>query len=814
MNSLTQNEAFAIYNCETQTFFYPDVLRERFHANFDDRPLWQIIEEDHVVPKVSAQRLKLTLEQLSLIEEPTLVADTVLGVSYAGDYKRYHVSLTVTVPKKQILVGIACEATAYSIGRGGALTGELDDLTGLWSRKAFLLHLSYQLTQPPMRENTQLAVVHLDIHQFKLINDIFSPAEGDRLLWFVAATLKKGGVTAARLDADRFAYFVEVDSAEQLEKQVLKFITEIENYHLAFNVICTAGAYIIEEKALAPEQILNYAIMAQATIKHSFEKKYALYDSVLHSTLLGEREIVSSMRYALKTNQFVVYYQPQFNHSTGMLVGAEALVRWNHPEKGLILPQAFISIFEKHNFISALDLFVFEQVCAFLEKSIDNRLYVAPIFVNLSRQDFFKPDFILQMEKIRRHYGIPAKFLRLELTESFFLGDNNFINNAVSQLHQYGYLVALDGFGHGHSSLNMLNEVPFDLIKLETQFLKSMNDKGKRGGTILSNIVRMLNWLQLPMIAEGVETREQADFLRSIGCDCLQGSLYAAPMSEADYILLLTECRGERPLKLEQVSGETSDFWSSHSPESLIFNSLVGPAAVFSYDGKNIELQRVNRKYLIEIGMNASESELLRNDPLYFMDDANQSIMRRTLERAILSKQEEECETWRNFKSSCCGDDRLCIRTTLRLINGNRGFYLFYGTIRNISSEKKCIEELKNGERQFRAAFEQINIYMWDFNLLTRDMRPCYRCMRDLGLPSIVKNYPEPLIESGLIPEDYADIYRNYMRKIEAGVPKLEFVMPLTSGRIPFRFRYTTEFDDLGRPIKAFGSATRVVLNE
>ena len=172
--------------------------------------------------------------------------------------------------------------------------------------------------------------------------------------------------------------------------------------------------------------------------------------------------------------------------------------------------------------------------------------------------------------------------------------------------------------------------------------------------------------------------------------------------------------------------------------------------------------------------------------------------------------EEQTCETWRTFHSKCCGESRLCIRSNIRMIGKANDQALIYAMVQNVTNEKKRYETLLQGDNLLRKAFDHANVYAWEYIISTREMHPCFRCMRDLGLPPLLKNYPEPAIELGIIPPEYADLYRDWHRQIAEGVEKLEMVIPLTAGRIPFRVIYTTEFDGSHKPFKAYGSAELV----
>ena len=461
------------------------------------------------------------------------------------------------------------------------------------------------------------------------------------------------------------------------------------------------------------------------------------------SMRMTREEILSSLDTALAEKQFVIYIQPQFNHATKQLVGGEALVRWIHPEHGMQSPVDFIPVFEDSGLIPKLDLYVFERVCEYQRKCLDEDSYTFPLSFNVSRVDLLLPDYIDSMEEIRKAYDVPVEYLRAEITESSaVMGGSEHAVEIINRFHELGYMVEMDDFGCGYSSLNALKDLEVDILKLDIKFLRG--HVGGRGGIIISSVINMAKWLNTPVIAEGVETFEQADYMLSIGCEIIQGYCYSKPLPADEY-------------------------------------------------------------------HNLSEHDVLTHEPdAFFSNHTEVETYVSTLKRAIESKKEEECETWRTITSKCCGESRLCIRSSIQLIGRMDGKYLFYIMIRNITNEKMTFNNLFTSEKILKATFDHANIYAWEYTVATKEMRPCFRCMRDLGLPPLLKNYPEPAIELGIIPPEYADLYRDWHRQIAEGVEKLEMVIPLTAGRIPFRVIYTTEFDGSHKPFKAYGSAELV----
>ncbi len=528
---------------------------------------------------------------------------------------------------------------------------------------------------------------------------------------------------------------------------------------------------------------------------------------------MNEPELVGCFEDALQFDHIYAVYQPQINHSTGRMVGAEALMRWKHPIYGVQMPGDFIPVLEKNNLIYRADLHIFETVCKFQRKCLDQGISIIPISVNMSRYDIYNTNYVEEIEAIRMKYDIPVQYLRLEITESSAIGGLELITRVLRQLHDRGYTVEMDDFGSGYSSLNILKDLDVDVIKLDMAFLAGKI--GGRGGTILSSIVQMTKWLGTPVIAEGVETMEQADYMKSTGCNYIQGYLYYKPLSEEEFLVKMMQLDHE-PLTPGMHLVKTLDagkFWDPNSMETLIFNNFVGGAAIFTYDVENhaLDILRVNRKYVKELGMNMSEHEIIGKDPWAFHDEKSREKYEKALKRAIEFKDEEMVETWRTFVSDCCGEDRICIRTYLRVIGDAGTQYLFYSMVQNVTAEKKRDIQLAEDEARYKFAFEQANVYAWEYTIATKEMRPCFRCMRDLGLPPLIKNYPEPVIENGVFPLDYADMYRDWHKQLEQGVDYLEAIIPLTVGRVPFHVRYTLEKDENGRPLKAYGSATLVI---
>ena len=283
------------------------------------------------------------------------------------------------------------------------------------------------------------------------------------------------------------------------------------------------------------------ANLALRSIKGNYNTRFALYDTNMHQRLILKHQMQEEADQALIAGEFEPFIQPVFDASTGTVVAGEALARWKHPEKGLISPGAFLPFFENSGFIARLDGYMREEVCRILSLISAKGLPQIPLSVNVSRIEFYDPSFCNDLAQLTERYRVSTSSLRLEITESAYTDNFPQLLQAIAELRRLGFTVLMDDFGAGYSSLSMLRDAPVDIIKLDMRFLSGKKEKNEREKIILQSIVPMAKSLNLPIIAEGVETVEQAEFLRSIGCDCIQGYLYAKPMPKDDFIALLSE---------------------------------------------------------------------------------------------------------------------------------------------------------------------------------------------------------------------------------------------------------------------------------
>ncbi|MGN0715302.1 MAG: EAL domain-containing protein [Anaerovoracaceae bacterium] len=414
---------------------------------------------------------------------------------------------------------------------------QYDRLTGLYSKEFFCQKVRERLQEDPEQD---YCIVCSNIENFKLFNDIFGTKEGDRLLKEVADIAREMvGSTGfcGRFTADRILCFQQKEQ-EQKDRMNFGAFTEHEPSPLLKSVVMRWGIYEITDPSVPVEQMCDRALLAADSIKGQYNRYFAVYDDSLRSKLMREVEITESMERALNEGQFTVWFQPKYNLMEGCIAGAEALVRWNHPKWGMMSPGEFIPLFEKNGFIPRLDQYVWEQVCIWLRDWREKGNQILPVSVNVSRADVYQNRLLDILRSLTETYGIDPAFLHLEITETTYGENPRQLVSTVEQLREMGFIVEMDDFGSGYSSLNMLSQMNLDVLKLDIQFTQNEIAKSPEL-SILNDVINMAHRLGMSVVAEGIETREQMECLESVGCDYAQGYFLAKPMPTADFEKLL-----------------------------------------------------------------------------------------------------------------------------------------------------------------------------------------------------------------------------------------------------------------------------------
>lgn len=479
-----------------------------------------------------------------------------------------------------------------------------DSLTGLYNRKAFYANAGKILEYKP---DIDYSVMRLNIGSFKLINDIMGRETGDRVLITIAEIIKsilpENGVYA-RFFSDNFMIMVPCDEIEP-EIIIGTVKREIEERNIvSHDVQYYIGVYKVTDRDLPIEDICDRAVIACRSITGSFKQHIAYYDENMRKEMLEEQEICDEAPKALANNEFCIYYQPVYGIKAKRFVSAEALVRWKHPIKGLISPGKFIPVFEKNGFIAELDLYVLEQVCRYQKKRREMGLEPFPISVNISRMSLYNPRLFDIITELTEKYDVEPSCFRIEVTETAYNDNPAQLLETIRKLREKCYPVLMDDFGSGYSSLNTLKDIPIDVLKLDMKFMQDF-EKNSRVGTIVTSVARMSKWLNVPMLAEGVETKEQYDFLESIGCAYIQGYLFSKPICEEEFTDLIAE-RGivlpARSIESYGIDGDVNELLGNNGLISKLISGVFGGLGIYELSDDKLEVIRVNEGYMQIMG--------------------------------------------------------------------------------------------------------------------------------------------------------------------------------------------------------------------
>lgn len=419
------------------------------------------------------------------------------------------------------------------------MSGGIDPMTGLYNSSGFHNHVAKWIKENPGRK---FRVQRYNLDRFRDINGVYGYKMGNKLLVDFANYMKKYNFAdsfAAHLNADHFVRFL-ADDVLTVEECYNNFTECFAEYDLEIPIKLHMGVYDLCESDCDSYTMSYKALLALQSIKGSFSKRIAYYEKGMMAIESEQQELLSEIEDAIKSGQFEVYFQPQTDYISKKVIGAEALVRWIHPEKGMLSPAIFIPLLERSDYIEAVDRYVFEKVCQYMRKwndGIDGIGYI-PVSVNLSRNDVYSKGICDTLRTTAEKYGIPTSAIHIEITESAYMEDSETLIAVLKGLREAGFKVEMDDFGSGYSSLNSLKDLDIDKLKLDMKFL-SGNDSSGRGKIIISSVINMAKALDLAVIAEGVETKEQADMLLGFGCNEMQGYYFGRPMPAGEYEKLL-----------------------------------------------------------------------------------------------------------------------------------------------------------------------------------------------------------------------------------------------------------------------------------
>ena len=414
---------------------------------------------------------------------------------------------------------------------------QFDNMTGLPTYNSFIKKAQKHIEDK--NDKRKLAVFYADIIGFKSLNRIYGEKEGNRFLKSFTNLIKANEfyITACRPYADNFIELFAIPEGITLEQLSEKFIRDCNvflqkeaHFHSKCNLGFICGMCSIDDRNESIYSYISKADDVRKSLKPSLASRCGVFDEEKKASYLTKQERLRTIMAALEAESFIFYLQPKYNILTNKIIGAEALVRMKPSENiSTLMPGDFIPLMEETGDIVKLDFTIYQQVCEYIKDRKKKNLTLFPIAVNVSREHFKNPHFVQQFDYIVKSSCIESKYIEIEITESTFSNNLKDILNAIYNLKALGYSVQMDDFGSGYSSLNLLKDIPFDLIKLDKEFL-GRGKISKKNKVLIKGIVELCKELKIPLLCEGVETKEQVEFLKSVGCHIVQGFYFAKPM--------------------------------------------------------------------------------------------------------------------------------------------------------------------------------------------------------------------------------------------------------------------------------------------
>ena len=433
-----------------------------------------------------------------------------------------------------------------SEGRRLIQAAEFDSLTGLYSRNFFFEYVNRIHQYHP---NWSMDAIVINIEQFHSVNALNGREFGDKVLAAIGQGIRgfladSEGI-ASRFEADQFDIYCQ----HRDDYQALLDRLQGEVNALSINASIRLRMGVAPwRRDVEPVLLFDRARAACSMVRGNYKTRLMVYDEEMYQREMMDQRLLNDLRRAMEERELTVYYQPKYNVQCDppRLSSAEALIRWNHPELGMVSPGRFIPLFEGNGQISAVDGFVWNEAARQIAQWRKKYNFTLPVSVNLSRVDVFDPSLEERLEGLIERYGLDHKALKLEVTESAYTDNSEQMIELINRLRARGFEIEMDDFGSGYSSLNMLSYMPIDVLKMDMQFVRNIT-QSEKDFRLVQVVLDIARYLKVPVVAEGVETREQLDILKNAGCDLVQGYYFSRPLPPEEFEALI-----EKELKTER----------------------------------------------------------------------------------------------------------------------------------------------------------------------------------------------------------------------------------------------------------------------
>lgn len=519
------------------------------------------------------------------------------------------------------------------------LSKQHDSITGLWNNSFFFTH-GEELVRANAKK--RWCLLTLDIEHFKFFDEWYGRETGDVLLSRIGETLlrhqeEKGGL-AGYFGHDDFAYLCPF-SKKEIESIYEEVRALTVSFGLSVGFLPAIGVAVLEG-AMRVDEAFDRANIAQARAKKDLRTRICYYDARIRDATAEEYRVLNEFMTAIKNDEFTFYVQPQCRISTGQIVGGEALARWIRIDGSIILPGEYIPVLEKYGFVMDLDQLLWEKVVKWLKEQLDQGIKPVPISVNVSRADIYTIDIAKHFHRLTEKYGLPRQYLKIEITESAYVDSSVQIGELVQKLRADGFAVLMDDFGSGYSSLNMLSSLEVDVIKLDGRFLNLDKDAYQRGIRILESVINMAKIIGLPIIVEGVETKEQMEFLRDLGCRYAQGFYFYHALPQEECVSLLQKKEsvdyGGIVIKANEQF-RLREFLDENVYSDSMLNGILGPVAIYALrTDDTVDIVRFNQQFYDAVHIPEFQSRLV--NIAQYMPGKEQKALIDTLHRALENK--------------------------------------------------------------------------------------------------------------------------------------------------------------------------------
>ena len=570
--------------------------------------------------------------------------------------------------------------------RTGKVKGTMNsnNLSDYYYNHSFMERLRKRL--PEILPNTY-CIVAIDIEHFRLFNKLYGRSSGDEVIRYIYTCLKQSALEYDGIDAylggDNFVAFLPDDDEvlNNIRQKIIKKFSEWNNTSAFFPLF---GVYTIKDTSVLPELMYDHAMLALSHAEEDYKWHICRYTIEMESSLEKEVYLLAAIEEGLEKGEFTFFAQPQCNIATGQIVGAEALVRWQKPDGEVLLPGGFIPVLEKNKMIDQLDRYVWEKVCQWLKGWIDQGDSPVPISINVSRIDIYAMDVPKYIFSLLEKYQIPEHLIKIEITESAYTENNNRISHAVNTFRNRGLVVMMDDFGCGYSSLNMLKNIPVDVLKLDMRFLQFKEEERQKSANILESIVNMAGLLHLPIVVEGVENESQEKFVQKLGCRYIQGFYYYKPLPIKKFEELLRDKRqiDTQGLVYKQVEPmHIREFIDTNFVSDSMLNNVLGPVVFFEVLGGDIKITRVNEQYFRMLGEQHFEEDI-QKEFLKRIPEEERCVFHRMIEKAF---ENPVLGADGMIHLLCEGEQKMSVYTKVFYLREREGYRQYYCSLLDIS---------------------------------------------------------------------------------------------------------------------------------